>query len=135
MGDVERLRKGMKRLSKILAQLRESTVFVEGLRDKEALAALGCKRVLTISGNLRKTCAGLDESVGKVIVLTDMDRRGEELLGMAKAELEACSIDADTETRRTLAGILGLRFFEDAARKYRVFMEKIGDMEDKNKRR
>jgi 5S rRNA maturation endonuclease (ribonuclease M5) len=129
----ERLGHDLRRLRKILAELRGNVVFVEGRRDKAALAKLGCTRIMTISGNLRKSCAALGRDVTKVIVLTDMDRRGGQLLGLAKAELEACSIEADTETRRPLAGILGLRFFEDAARKHLEFMEKVESMENENK--
>jgi len=124
----------LKRLERILTELRQNWVFVEGRRDKAALERLGCRKVKTISGNLRKSCGELDEGVGRVIVLTDLDRRGDELLRSAKGELEACSKAADTETRRRLAGILRLRNFEDAARKYDEFMEMIKETETKEKR-
>jgi 5S rRNA maturation endonuclease (ribonuclease M5) len=119
----DRLKQRLKRLGRILSELRQGRVFVEGRKDKAALERLGCTRVKTISGNLRKSCAELDEDVGEVIVLTDLDRRGDELLLAAKAELEAASKTADTETRRRLAGILRLRNFEDAYRKYEKFVK------------
>jgi 5S rRNA maturation endonuclease (ribonuclease M5) len=127
--DRERLRKKLKELGRLLSELRQNWVFVEGLKDKAALMRLGCERVKTISGNLRKSCQELDDSVSRVIVLTDMDRRGDELLEAARSELESCSKTADVRTRKRLAGILRIRNFEDAERKYEGFMEMINEME------
>jgi 5S rRNA maturation endonuclease (ribonuclease M5) len=120
----EKLRLMLKVLERILSGLRENWLFVEGLRDKAALEKLGCRKIKTISGNLRKSCEALDEDVKAVIVLTDIDRRGNQLALAAKGELEGMSRTADIETRRKLAGILGLRNFEDAERKYKELMEK-----------
>lgn len=125
--DVKTLRYQFKTLKRILSELRSSWVFVEGQKDKAALQNLGCKKIKTISGNLRKSCDELDD-VEKVIVLTDLDRRGEQLLLAARDELESCSIRADTDTRRRLAGILALRYFENADRKYEEFMKSVKEM-------
>ena len=125
-------------LGKILNQLREGWIFVEGKRDREALALLGCRNVLTISGNLRISCDRLaKEGVGKlsstdgnspakpakVFILTDLDRRGEQLAALARDELEARSMMAELDTRKTLGRILNLRCFEDAKRKYDELIE------------
>jgi len=120
----EKLRLRLKVLERILSVLRVNWLFVEGLRDKAALEKLGCRNIKTISGNLRKSCEALDEGVNSVIVLTDIDRRGNQLALAAKGELEGMSRTADIETRRKLAGILGLRNFEDAERKYKELIEK-----------
>jgi len=121
--DRETIAKQLKALERILSDLRESWLFVEGKKDKVALGQLGCTKILTISGNLRRSCETLGADVEKVIILTDLDRRGDQLLLAAKDELEGCSKIADIETRRRLAGILGLRCFEDIGRKYDDFME------------
>lgn len=123
--DPETVRHRFKALQKIMKDLRENWVFVEGKKDKAALEKLGCQRIKTISGNLRQSCSELDEEVERVIVLSDLDRKGDELLRAAKDELEACSKKADTETRARLAGILALRNFEDAERKYEEFMKQV----------
>jgi 5S rRNA maturation endonuclease (ribonuclease M5) len=112
-----------KKLANLLCLIRENIVFVEGQKDRSALGQLGCTRVMTISGNLRNTCKKIEGKADKVIVLTDIDRRGNELAGNAASELERYSISADIESRKEIAGILKLRFFEDAYRKYNEFME------------
>ena len=121
----EKLRKNLKDLERILSDIRENWIFVEGLRDKAALEKMGCSKVKTISGNLQKSCNALGQDVVRVIVLTDLDRRGDQLAIAAREELESCSKTADVETRKRLAGILGLRNFEDAERKYNSFIEKV----------
>lgn len=115
----------LKNLKKILQELRETWVFVEGKKDKEALAKFKIKNVLTISGNLRISCNKVKDVTENVIILTDLDRRGNELAIRAREELERYSVKADTETRKHLAGILDLRCFEDMERKHVKFMEKI----------
>lgn len=117
--DIER----MEKLEKLLDKLKGEWVFVEGLKDKEALSNLGFRNIMTISGNLRQSCRKVDAD--KVFVLTDLDRRGDQLAGMAKDELESNSIRADLEARKKLAFLLRIRFFEDA---YRAYEELKGEI-------
>ena len=121
------LRQKLKVLEKLLGELRSGWVFVEGKRDKEALAELGCRNVLTISGNLRLSCERLasQPAVGKVFVLTDLDRRGDQLARAAEEELEGHSMAADLMMRKRLARILKIRQFEDAKRAHDRMMEEI----------
>ncbi len=108
-------------MKQILEQIREHYVFVEGLRDKRAMQALGCLEVLTIAGNLTISCDKvqmLSEANETIFVLTDLDRSGNELAILARDELESRSIKADISTRRTLGRILNIRNFEDAKRGY-----------------
>lgn len=111
----------LKRLRKLLGQLKDSWVFVEGKKDKQALEKLGIKNVLTISGNLRLSCDKVKTE--RVFVLTDLDRRGDELARAARDELEARSIKADLEVRKMLAHTLRIRYFEDAKRAYDELIE------------
>jgi 5S rRNA maturation endonuclease (ribonuclease M5) len=112
------IRERLKKLERLLEEARKNWVFVEGRRDKEALRALGADQVLTISGNLRQSCSKLPADVNRVYVLSDLDRRGDEMALRAREELESRSIRADVETRRKLAHLLRIRFFEDAKRAY-----------------
>lgn len=107
-------------IDKLLERLRGNWIFVEGKRDKSALQELGIREVYTISGNLRLSCQRLAERgyEGKVIVLTDLDRRGDELATLARDELEGQSVTADIKLREALARALGIRYFEDAKRAY-----------------
>lgn len=105
-----------KKLGRLLETLRNECVFVEGIKDKQALLKLGFVNVLTISGNM-------DQSIKKVnceqvFVLTDFDRRGNQLAEIAKNKLESASIKADLESRKHLAYLLNIRFFEDTYRAY-----------------
>jgi len=107
-------------LEKLLERLKAGWIFVEGQKDRRALQGLGLRNVLTISGNLRQSCQRLAEGdkPGKVYVLTDLDRRGDELAVRARDELEACSMRADLEVRKGLARMLNIRNFENAKRAY-----------------
>lgn len=116
--DIER----MKKLEIILEKLKGKWIFVEGLKDKVALKKLGLTNILTISGNLRQSCRKVEAE--KVFVLTDLDRRGDQLAKMAVDELESNSIRADLEARKKLAFLLRIKFFEDA---YRAYEELKGD--------
>jgi 5S rRNA maturation endonuclease (ribonuclease M5) len=129
--NIEKLEYRRKTLDRLLLDIRDETIFVEGLRDKRALGLLGCKNVMTISGNLRKRCEelSLSKNTSKVIILTDMDRRGEQLAKAAKDECESLSLAANLDIRARLASLLGLRFFEDAHRKYMDLVRTIEEIE------
>jgi len=109
----------------ILAHIRGQLVLVEGLRDKEALERLGFTHVIALSGRTRRireifSGFGTDRPV---YVLTDLDRRGEQLARIAKEELEGISIRADIDTRRELGLALNVKCFEDSERAYKELME------------
>lgn len=107
------------KLGRMLDELSGNWIFVEGQRDRKALAGLGLVNILTISGNLRSSCMRLaGKDVEKVYVLTDLDRRGYQLAMMARDELEGMSIKADLRMRGDLAYALGIKNFEDAKRAY-----------------
>lgn len=111
---------------KAIAKLRGQWILVEGQRDRKALVELGMKNILTISGNLGKSCDFLERSgVQKAYVLSDLDRRGSELARRAREELEARSIGADLEVRALLARSLRIKNMEDAARAYERLKNEI----------
>ncbi len=113
-----------KRLVNIMNELKESIVFVEGKRDREALAGIGIVNTITISGKLRQVCQSVDNTK-KVIVLTDLDRRGDEQAKDAVEELQRYGINANIEYRKILGGILNLKYFEDIDKKYKEFLEEL----------
>lgn len=111
-----------KRLVNIMNELKESIVLVEGKHDREALAGIGIVNTITISGKLRQACQSVDNTK-KVIVLTDLDRRGDEQAKDAVEELQRYGINANIEYRKILGGILNLKYFEDIDKKYKEFLE------------
>lgn len=121
--DRKRLRK---QLAKLMGELRQGAIFVEGKRDVEALRKLGCGSIFTVSGNLRLSCEKVQMlGVQKVIILTDRDERGNELALEARSELERYGIKADLEVRIALSRILGIWRFENAHRAYEKFMKEL----------
>ncbi|MEK6979329.1 MAG: toprim domain-containing protein [Candidatus Micrarchaeota archaeon] len=113
-----------KRLAQFMQKLRESPVLVEGDRDKKALAKLGCENVFTVSGKTRSSCEkAAATGAGHAIVLTDIDDRGNEIALEVREELGRYGVKCDIELRKAIAGLLGIRFFEDMARAYEKFTE------------
>ncbi len=115
-----------KQMVKIMQELKEEVVFVEGKRDKAALSALGITKTFAISGTLRAVCEKLaSANVAKVVVLTDLDRRGNELAELAQQELERYSIFANTDYRRILGKVLRIKHFEELDKKYNEYLEEL----------
>lgn len=115
-----------KQLERLLEDLRSSTIFVEGKKDLSALASLGCTQLFTISGNLRYSCEiAKKKNAKRVIVLTDLDRRGDELADEAQKELERYGIKADIKMRRSIGRVLSLREFESMHKKYEELWSEI----------
>ncbi len=116
----------LEKIHKLLKQLEGSWVLVEGKRDRDALVLLGLerKRILTISGNLKISCGVLvKDKPNKAYILTDLDRRGNQLAKMAVDELAANSIRGDVEVRMNMAHLLRIGNFEDAKRAYDRLLE------------
>ena len=124
-GNKRELKEKYKKLRRLLRKMEKSVILVEGKRDRNALERLGCDRVITISGRIRNVCESLEGEDGRIIVFTDLDRRGNEMARKAREELEGCSLEVDCETRVLLARILKIRYFEDAKRGFDDFMEEI----------
>ncbi|MEM2909288.1 MAG: hypothetical protein QW590_03940 [Candidatus Bilamarchaeaceae archaeon] len=114
--------KDAKRLECLIRILKNNCVLVEGKRDKEALNSLGCSDAIPISGRIRQLREFIKAK--KVIVATDLDRRGNQLAAMIKSELEGSAI-VDCETRILLGRLLKLKYFEDIGRKYAEFCKEV----------
>jgi|GEM_PF-3188140 len=126
-GNLEKKR-ALKLAERLLSAMREGWIVVEGQKDKKALGRLGCKNVMTVSGNLKITSKKLHEKgVEKVIVLTDMDERGNELLSESREELERYGISVDDFIRKQISGLMNIRYFENMEKKYEEFMKEIDE--------
>jgi len=122
------LRQKWKKFGNLMQDLEESgiEVLVEGKRDRVALVAIGiCNRITLISkkpDDIAAEVAGRSEAAA---VMTDFDDAGEELLHRMVDALEAHGVKADTDFRRRLRALFGVRFFEELDTKIEQFREKL----------
>lgn len=123
--DEDECRRALKQLKRLLEKLEVSVILVEGKNDKAAMERLGFENIMTISGTLKERAAALCGCRKDVVVLTDINERGEELAEEAKSELERYGIRCDVESRRAFARILGITEFENAHKGYDEFMNAI----------
>lgn len=121
---VSKAQKAHKLLIRCLARLRSSAIFVEGQKDRRALQKLGCMRVYTVAGNLALSCAkAASQGTEEVVILTDFDRRGKEMVKRAKEELERYGIRGESETRKNISKVLHVKHFENIDKAYEEFMK------------
>jgi len=123
------MRKKYKALQRLLRLIENRVVLVEGKRDKKALEELGCRRVITISGRVRRVCESLRQEAEPIVIATDLDESGNELARMIREELEGLSLSVDNETRVHLARVLRIKHFENAKRGFDGFIEEIREMD------
>jgi len=98
-----------KRFLELIDKLREfeGALIVEGPRDEVALRNLGVRSEIIRLSHLPLTEVALIASSHKeVMILTDFDRKGEELAGKLLRYLEGYPCRVDSETRRELKRIL-----------------------------
>ncbi|MEM2874500.1 MAG: hypothetical protein QW567_00525 [Candidatus Hadarchaeales archaeon] len=105
--------KALEELSSLLSELRELAssgipIVVEGLEDVRALTGIGIRgKFYRISGhgtilNFIESLSGHNE----VLVLTDFDRRGEELARFCERHLKVIGVRPLTEQRKRLRQLL-----------------------------
>lgn len=91
-------------LCEILEELRsltqDTSILVEGRKDKAALRNLGVKAPIIQAST--KPLFGLLAARGKVIVLTDYDREGRDIARAAEAAARSLGIAPDLEYRRRI---------------------------------
>ncbi|MBI2079858.1 toprim domain-containing protein [Candidatus Micrarchaeota archaeon] len=122
LGPLEK-RKAAKLMKRMLDQLNESAVFVEGKKDHEALRNAGILNVFEIAGKVRR--AAEKNNAKEVVILTDLDESGDELALEAKEELERYGVKVDVDLRKKLGSLLNLRNFEEFDRKLKMFYEEV----------
>ncbi len=114
---------GLKRFFRAIEKLYLGLVLVEGKRDVLALKkALGI-RAIAIAFRPKQMVELVQESKAEeVIILTDLDRRGNALARMLEKELTPFVV-CDTKTREVLASTLRIKHFEEFAYAYSRFIE------------
>ncbi len=65
------------KLDRILRQLEEKLIIVEGKKDKKALKSLGVKDIIAINGRpLYKVAEIVSKTKKEIVILTDFDKKG-----------------------------------------------------------
>ncbi len=97
-----------KRFLELIEKLREfeGALIVEGLRDEVALRNLGVRaEIIRLSRLPLAEIALIASRYREVMILTDFDRKGEELAKKLVSYLEGYPCRVDVETRRELKRI------------------------------
>ena len=100
-------------LNEIIQELRERAlshpILVEGLKDREALQALGVHghiMHINLGKPLIDFCSDISLEFRKVTILTDWDSKGNTLCMILKKDLKACDVSFDARLRGRLAALL-----------------------------
>jgi 5S rRNA maturation endonuclease (ribonuclease M5) len=98
-----------------IEKFRDSTVIVEGKKDKRALEALEFRDVRALNSSLFSFVESLN--VNKVCILTDLDKEGRKLYSKLKSLCSRNGIRVDDRLRSELfktkvRQIEGLKLFE-----------------------
>lgn len=90
-------------------------IIVEGIRDKEALEALGITKEIVMCSSKPDTefVDYLSSRHKKVTILTDYDRAGKEFNKKLSTRLEHAGIKVENQYRGRIGRILGLRGMRD----------------------
>lgn len=120
----------LKSLKRVLEHLNSSRVIVlvEGKRDIHSLrnSHFYNGEIIPISNKRPYEVAQLLLGSEKtVVILTDYDKAGEQLLERFADELSANNIKVDITTRKTLRWILGLNTIEELSTAYADFVAQI----------
>jgi len=126
------LKKKDKMFRRLLDELNESraVVIVEGKKDAAALRCIGVSnQIFTLSKSPDAVAERVSKHADEAVVLTDFDRRGEELFLRVVSALESYGVKPNVDVRRRLRYIFGVRFFEELDRKVNEFKEKLEEIE------
>jgi len=126
------LRSKDKAFRRLLSELSEgdAAIVVEGKRDRDALRRMGItNQIFLINQKPDIVAERVAKTAHTAIVLTDFDRKGEELCLRITSALEGCSVKPDLDVRRKLKYLFGVRFFEELDRKVEEFQEKLEEIE------
>lgn len=123
-GGFERKR-ARKVLDRMMEKLGSSLVLVEGAKDERAVGPYA-GIVIQAAGRPRAACRKASETgATEAVVLTDLDRSGDELALELRSELGRYGIRADLELRKTLGGLLQVKQMENFEGKYQKTVEEI----------
>ena len=97
---------------KILEDISDAVVVVEGKKDVEALASLGIEAVPYYKLRIPPS--------RRVVILTDIDEDGDRICAYLLSELSAYGTSVDAHSRRKLAALLEIRRFEEIKKRFEV---------------
>lgn len=105
----------IEKLQKIIKDIGDTLIIVEGIKDKRALSKLGFKNVLAISG---KSIFFLVEKikskkVKSVVVLTDFDKEGEKKFKILSRILQSNKIKTNYFIRRKIKTLFNIYKIEE----------------------
>lgn len=80
----------------------DKAVIVEGEKDRKALAFFGITKIFTLKKPLYAVVEGISENADEVVILTDFDRKGKELYGRLKKDLQKNGVKVDRYFREFL---------------------------------
>lgn len=101
-------------LQEWLENLRQSSklIIVEGINDKKALEEVGAKRIITLKKALFEVVEEIAKQEKEVVILTDLDKKGQEFYGKLKKGLEERGVKIDSYFREFLFKNTELRHIE-----------------------
>ena len=121
--DYSRAQRERKELQRLMEDLGDCVVMVEGKKDSEAVHRY-VEGVIEVAGRPRHACEKAARSGAlEVTVLTDLDERGNELADELSSELRSHGVKADTRLRRRIGRLLGISQMENFERKYKKRLE------------
>lgn len=93
-------REVIKEILELIDRCKNTLIIVEGKNDEKALKELGFERVITLNKALYKVVEEINDK--KVIVLTDLDKKGKQIYGKLKKDLNKRGILVDDKLRNLL---------------------------------
>ena len=97
----------MPELEKVLEDLKDAIIVVEGKRDVQALNKLGLRDIVPINGKpLIDIVQGIEKTRRnqQVVILTDFDRQGRKLNAKLMTLLQSYKVPINTRLRRMMSG-------------------------------
>jgi 5S rRNA maturation endonuclease (ribonuclease M5) len=122
------LRKKDKMFRRLLDELSESraVIIVEGKKDAAALHCIGISNPVFILNQSPDVVAErVSKEADEAVVLTDFDRKGEELFLRVLSALESHGVKPNVDVRRRLRYLFGVRFIEELDKKVKEFEERL----------
>lgn len=92
----------MENLDEWIDKLKDKIVIVEGIKDERALNNLGVKNVIILNKPLYQIVDDISKKHKKVVILTDLDKKGRELYSKLRFGLERNHVKIDDSFRRFL---------------------------------
>ena len=96
----------------------DKIIIVEGNKDKAALAKFNIDCITLSKYPLYKICEDIAEEGKDVIILTDFDKKGKQLYGRLKKNLERLGVKIDHKYREWLQRNTKLSHIEGLKRKH-----------------